>query len=417
MRRIFVLIVAVLATHTVHAATNRFSLLSTRPVPDAGRFATVWDSPTLAAGGFVLGTALDYGRRPLLGTSGGAVTDINSFFADAHVMAALGLVAPITLTMDLPFLAATRFINPDTAPFPPGSERLVMGDVQFALKWRLLDRERHAVGVAVVPFITLPTGSSFTFMGSDGLTGGGTVVLDGRAGRRVLWALNTGAVLQPHFNAFGMDFQHQFTAAGAVSVAVAKRVSLLAEATVKTPFTDFFQTRKTSPLEYRFGGQFYPGDKQRWVMNVMAGTGVPHGSGAPSVRVLASLAYRGQLKEKQAPPPAPQAVESFAWAPVFFGVGSVRISKDAGEVLQRTGDYLTRHPQPVEIVGHADSTGSRRFNHTLSVRRAVAVKRYLVRQSVPVGSLRTAGAGERHPAAPNTSAKGRSQNRRVEFVR
>ena len=69
----------------------------------------------------------------------------------------------------------------------------------------------------------------------------------------------------------------------------------------------------------------------------------------------------------------------------------------------------------VRIEGHTDSVGSEAYNLLLSQRRADAVRDYLVRQGIPASRLSTSGMGEARPVAPNETAEGRFQNRRVEF--
>ncbi|MGV8899134.1 MAG: OmpA family protein [Burkholderiaceae bacterium] len=64
-------------------------------------------------------------------------------------------------------------------------------------------------------------------------------------------------------------------------------------------------------------------------------------------------------------------------------------------------------------VGHADATGSDAYNQKLSVRRAEAVKAYMVSTGVDAKRVYTEGKGEAQPIADNKTAEGRAQNRRV----
>ncbi|MET3133134.1 OOP family OmpA-OmpF porin [Oxalobacteraceae bacterium GrIS 1.11] len=64
-------------------------------------------------------------------------------------------------------------------------------------------------------------------------------------------------------------------------------------------------------------------------------------------------------------------------------------------------------------VGHTDSIGSDAYNQKLSLRRAMAVKAYLVTQGVEASRVYTEGKGETQPLADNKSAAGRAKNRRV----
>jgi OOP family OmpA-OmpF porin len=65
-------------------------------------------------------------------------------------------------------------------------------------------------------------------------------------------------------------------------------------------------------------------------------------------------------------------------------------------------------------VGHTDSVGSDAYNQRLSVRRAEAVKAYLVSKGIERNRIYTEGKGEKQPVADNRTAEGRAKNRRVE---
>ena len=68
----------------------------------------------------------------------------------------------------------------------------------------------------------------------------------------------------------------------------------------------------------------------------------------------------------------------------------------------------------IEIEGHTDSTGGENYNLELGMERAEAVKRYLYEQhNVPLHKMNVFSYGEARPAAPNDTAAGRAQNRRV----
>lgn len=70
----------------------------------------------------------------------------------------------------------------------------------------------------------------------------------------------------------------------------------------------------------------------------------------------------------------------------------------------------------VEIDGHTDSIGNRDHNVDLSLRRADAVRSYLVSQGIDNARLNTQGFGPDYPIASNNTEAGRQQNRRVEVI-
>jgi outer membrane protein OmpA-like peptidoglycan-associated protein len=70
----------------------------------------------------------------------------------------------------------------------------------------------------------------------------------------------------------------------------------------------------------------------------------------------------------------------------------------------------------IDVVGHTDSDGSDDYNYDLSRSRAASVARYLSSQDLDRNRFSVEGRGEREPIASNASARGKSQNRRVEIT-
>ena len=66
-------------------------------------------------------------------------------------------------------------------------------------------------------------------------------------------------------------------------------------------------------------------------------------------------------------------------------------------------------------VGHTDSVGGDAYNQKLSVRRAEAVKAYLVSKGIEANRVYTEGKGKKQPVADNKTAEGKAKNRRVEI--
>ena len=69
----------------------------------------------------------------------------------------------------------------------------------------------------------------------------------------------------------------------------------------------------------------------------------------------------------------------------------------------------------VIAVGHTDSVGTDAYNQKLSVRRAEAVKAFLISKGIESNRVYTEGKGEKQPVASNKTAAGRAKNRRVEI--
>ncbi len=68
------------------------------------------------------------------------------------------------------------------------------------------------------------------------------------------------------------------------------------------------------------------------------------------------------------------------------------------------------------VYGHTDNSGADDVNIPLSEKRAAAVKEYLLGKGLKAGRVETKGFGSSKPVSDNSTADGRSRNRRVEIV-
>ena len=103
---------------------------------------------------------------------------------------------------------------------------------------------------------------------------------------------------------------------------------------------------------------------------------------------------------------------------VFFDSGSDIIRPEAYRLLDIIADNLRREPPDVSlfVAGHTDWNGSVKYNFDLGLRRAHSVAAALVRRGIYQASVYRVSFGELLPIEINTTALGRSRNRRVEFL-
>lgn len=99
-----------------------------------------------------------------------------------------------------------------------------------------------------------------------------------------------------------------------------------------------------------------------------------------------------------------------------FAVNTAVIQDTATEELQQLVNYLKINPNyHILIEGHTDNSGVEKKNANLSIKRANAVKQYLIQQEIPAQRITTKGWGASQPIAPNNTSQGRALNRRTTF--
>ena len=118
---------------------------------------------------------------------------------------------------------------------------------------------------------------------------------------------------------------------------------------------------------------------------------------------------------RPAPPPAAATKVTYA-ADTFFDFDKSVLKADGKAKLDDlAGKVKAINLEVIIAVGHTDSAGSDAYNQKLSVKRADAVKAYLITKGIEKNRVYTEGKGEKQPVADNKTDAGRSKNRRVEI--
>ena len=139
---------------------------------------------------------------------------------------------------------------------------------------------------------------------------------------------------------------------------------------------------------------------------------------AAPVAAPAAPAPAPAVTPAQAPKPvvAPTSEKVTYAADAFFDFDKSVLKPEAkaklDDLVSKTGGI---NLEVIIAVGHTDSVGTDAYNQKLSVRRAEAVKAYLVSKGLEKNRVYTEGKGKKQPIADNKTAEGRAKNRRVEI--
>ena len=100
----------------------------------------------------------------------------------------------------------------------------------------------------------------------------------------------------------------------------------------------------------------------------------------------------------------------------FNNISNPSMSKEELEAYNELIGILKEHKDiKLQLVGHTCNIGSNAVNKRVGERRANVVKAKIVKQGVDAQQVSVSSAGKSKPVQSNSTAKGRSANRRVEF--
>ena len=101
-------------------------------------------------------------------------------------------------------------------------------------------------------------------------------------------------------------------------------------------------------------------------------------------------------------------------AATLFDFDKATLRPAGQQMLGRLAAFLNKNAYTKSVVvGHTDSWGSEAYNDRLSLRRAEAVKAFLVGQGVPADKVVTQGMGERQLLVDPASCKGTKAQRQA----
>lgn len=107
----------------------------------------------------------------------------------------------------------------------------------------------------------------------------------------------------------------------------------------------------------------------------------------------------------------------FSMEDINFRFGTTELTEASRPKLEALATILDAYPSArVRIEGHTDSVGGTAGNQSLSLARAQAVRDELTARQIAPDRIEVAGMGADQPVAPNDTAGGRAQNRRIDVT-
>ena len=117
-------------------------------------------------------------------------------------------------------------------------------------------------------------------------------------------------------------------------------------------------------------------------------------------------------------PPPPKAVMPEKLV-VYFDSDKSDLQSDAitGTLFERFKAWLDRNPDSkINITGHADASGSNKYNMDLENRRAESVRNFFMSKGISSDKIITGSRGEEEAVSDNKTPEGKAKNRRSEII-
>jgi OmpA-OmpF porin, OOP family len=270
-----------------------------RPTTDGGDYVTVYDSDTLptktpGARRFHLGVYGDYAHNPIevqFERSGDLFTHVVKNLGTVQLSGAFGILDFWEVGLRVPgYIADNEDVN--FAGDRVGGTEVNVGDLVLNTKFTLLRREVMGLGLAVMPEVTLPTGSREDFIGTGKLGYGGLFIADVYPTDGFHLALNAGGVIRDKVGGGPLqdsddDFNDQFRYGLAASFDVSPALTLITEAYGAADTHKPFDAERKTPLDVIGALRFHLNPVMD--LTVGGGAGVTKGQGSPDFRVFVGL--------------------------------------------------------------------------------------------------------------------------------
>jgi outer membrane protein OmpA-like peptidoglycan-associated protein len=125
------------------------------------------------------------------------------------------------------------------------------------------------------------------------------------------------------------------------------------------------------------------------------------------------------IVQKPVEPQEPAKVEEplMVRARIHFDFNKANIKKEYIPLLKEVAKVLKENPNiNLRIEGYTDDIGPKAYNQKLALKRAMAVKDFLVKEGIKPERIQIVGFGKERYIAENTTPIGRLTNRRAEFI-
>ncbi len=289
---IFLFFVVLIIPMSLRAQANTFNAIFFKPALGNNAYFMLNSTDTLHKFQFNAGIFQSYAYHPLQLSDGTArIRGVIDNLLVSDFVLAFGVLEQLQIGVDFPLIEINKFKSPFDTTTDPLQNKFSIGDLRVEIKGRLVDPQKYKIGVALVPFMTAPTGKNEYYVGDDGITGGIKLALDGRVHKNILLTLNAGYQGGKKVVVRNVEFQHRFLLGGGVAGLFSKGLSVFGEVDAVTAFNAFFKDKDMNPAEAMVGVKWDVG-KTGLTVQGGGGTCIICGTSGAKVQAVLGVGYR-----------------------------------------------------------------------------------------------------------------------------
>jgi len=287
-----VLLVSSLYVPSARAASQTFNVLFFNPATGRNPYLMLHGVDTLHKYQFQVGDYMSFGYRPLeVRDNNRRITGVVDYTLVNDFVVAFGITEWLQVGVDFPYVILNNFQDPNIVPPPGYTNEMGLSDLRFELKARIIDPCHFPVGVAVIPFGTVPTGRDSVYLGDPGMTGGLRVAIEGRVSPRIGITGNIGYKVGKKVNFRNLDWQHRWLLGAGLYAQLGKGITVFGEINSESAFEHFYNDRDMNMAEVMAGVKWDIKDTGVTV-NAGAGNCIICGVKGAMARSVVGVTYR-----------------------------------------------------------------------------------------------------------------------------
>lgn len=276
-------------------AKTSFESFSFKPTLLESSYFSVVQSKTLKENYLYFSNHVEYQYKPLTITSrAGIKTNVITHMSSTHLSIGCGLSPQFSFSLGLPFVFWQKFTQVGRTE---RGDKFGLGDLKLAGQYQVLTiNEKKRFGLALQPFVLLPSGFKDVYAGFGKPSGGVVVVTEYQISPQLFVALNTGTHIKSEYDVGNAHSSSDLMLNLGLSLKTSQNSNWFIEVQSRSPFDRFYKDSQAIVLMTHTGFGFKL--SERFKMKTAVGSGFFNGIGTPLFRFIAGISADVSLKKK-----------------------------------------------------------------------------------------------------------------------